>query len=334
MSRILITGACGTVGEALLDALVSKENIVCAFDNNEDGLFKIRQKYKTHEFYSNMRFFLGDVRDLKRLNKAFEDVDVVYHCAALKHVFICESNPFEAIQTNINGVENVISAALLNNISKLIFTSSDKAVNPSSSMGATKLIGERLITSASMHSGNHKTKFCSVRFGNILNSNGSVLKIFDSQIKSNQSLTITSKEMTRYFITLDDAVNICRFAEKNMLGGEIFISNMGAANIMSLVNSVAKGKKYTIKEIGLIPGEKKYEELNTDAELSRTKKINDNYFAVIPEIEFMESLTWKDQMIKNYHKLEGLTKVMRSDIDLLTQANVDKLVKKSGFFKS
>ena len=163
--RVLITGACGSVGSALVRRFLDEGSTVCAFDQNEDGLFKLDQEFddKTQQ----LRLFLGDIRDKERLELAMEDVDTVFHCAALKHVYLSEYNPFEAMQTNIVGTHNVIQAAILANVDRVVLTSSDKSVNPTSTMGATKLLGERLVTAANNYAGKHTTKFASVRFGNV-----------------------------------------------------------------------------------------------------------------------------------------------------------------------
>ena len=139
-TRVLVTGASGSIGSALVSRLLNSGCIICAFDNSEDGLFRLNQNYPTKD--DQLKLFLGDVRDENRLVRAFEGVDIVFHCAALKHVYLTEFNPFEAMQTNIIGVNNVISAAIKCDVDKVVFTSSDKAVNPSSTMGATKLLGE------------------------------------------------------------------------------------------------------------------------------------------------------------------------------------------------
>ena len=194
-TRVLVTGACGSIGSSIVEELLFLGCEVCAFDQNEDGLFHLDQKYKDN-YRESLKLFVGSVRDENRLDKALEGVEIVFHCAALKHVYLSEYNPFEVMQTNIHGVNNIINSSLRANVSQVIFTSSDKAVNPSSTMGATKLLGERLITAANHHSGSHSTRFSSVRFGNVLNTNGSVLHIFRKQIEEKKPLTIKSKNAT------------------------------------------------------------------------------------------------------------------------------------------
>ena len=180
--RILITGACGTVGSELTRQLLEDHNPleVVGIDNNESGLFFQEQKYLSHK---NARFTLADIRDCEKLIRMMQDIDIVFHTAALKHVILCERSPFEAIQTNILGVKNIINAASACKVEKVIFTSSDKAVNPTNVMGTSKLMGERIMTAANSNQRNETTIFASTRFGNVLGSRGSVIPIFKEQIK-------------------------------------------------------------------------------------------------------------------------------------------------------
>ena len=308
--RVLITGACGSVGAELVRELLKIGCIVCAFDNSEDRLFKLDQELDK-SFKSQIRLFFGDIRDFDRLNMAFKGVNIVFHCAALKHVNLSEYNPFETIKTNLNGVNNVIKAALENNVNKVLFTSSDKAVNPTSTMGATKLIGERLFIAANNYSGKNQTRFSCVRFGNILNSNGSVLKIFKSQLKEGKDLSITSTEMSRFFITKEEAIKLCLLSCNRMVGGEIFVLYMGSANILELAKLAANSENPKVRVIGMKAGEKLYEELLTDLEAKRTIKLVD-YFLIIPEI--LDILPEKIKVsYKKFDSFPRLNKAIRSD---------------------
>jgi len=323
--RVLITGGCGTVGSALAKELIKKKYIVCVYDHSEDSLFKLGQEFKKNNL-KNYRLMLGDVRDYDRLNRALVGVDLVFHCAALKHVEISEINPVEAIKTNIEAISNLIISSIEQNVQKVLFTSSDKAVNPSSTMGVTKLMGEKLITSANTQVGNGRTRFATVRFGNILNSNGSVFTIFQKQIKAKKPLTITSKEMTRYFITLGQAVKICLFASKEMVGGEIFVSSMPATDILSLAKAISVNQvSYEI--IGLKPGEKLYEELLTEVEIKRSFKYK-NENVIIPEFHDLWPEKIRNNINKKYLHLKKLERVMRSDdrSQTMDQKSVNKLV--------
>ena len=323
-NRILVTGACGSVGSELVKELLKKGNVVCAFDNSEDNLFKLDQNIND-KYKNKIRLFFGDIRDFDRLNMAFKDVDIVYHCAALKHVYLSEYNPFEAIKTNLNGVNNVIKASIDNRVKKVIFTSSDKAVNPTSTMGATKLLGERLFIAANNYMGNNETRFSCVRFGNILNSNGSVIKIFKSQLDKGESLTITSKEMTRFFINKEEAINLCQLSCEEMIGGEIFVLYMFSGNILEIAKALSNSEEPKINEIGIKAGEKIYEELVTELEAKRTIKLN-NYYLIIPET--LEILPEKIRLeYSKYKDFDRLNKPIRSDDENSKKIDFKKLLK-------
>ena len=265
--RFLVTGGCGSIGRSLVKTLLKSGHIVCSLDISEDGLF--RQNNTFSKFYgSNYKPFLGDIRDKNRLNQALSNVDYVYHCAALKHVALCEYNPFEALKTNVVGTDNLIQACISAGVKKLVFASSDKAVNPSSTMGATKLLAEKLVISSNNYSGSSSFKASSVRFGNVWGSNGSVGLIFKDQCDSRKALTVTSDEMTRFFITDKKAIELCQFAMSSMYGGEIFIADMGVLNIYELAIAFTNyfSNSAGVEIIGCKPGEKLFEELYTETE--------------------------------------------------------------------
>ena len=313
--RILVTGGCGSIGESLVSRFLFKGYDVCSFDNSEDSLF--RQKRKFSSFSESYKPFLGDIRDSERLNKAFKFVDKVYHCAALKHVAICEYNPFEALKTNVEGTNNVIEACVSNNVESLVFASSDKAVNPSSTMGSTKLLAEKLIISANNIAGASKFKSSCVRFGNVWGTNGSVGLIFNEQAKNNLEITLTDKAMTRYFITLEKSLDLCEFAMDNMKGGEVFVSSMGSTNIYDLAEAFISNHNSSskIKIIGSQPGEKLYEELLTDVEILSTIKCY-SYFVYVPDSLSKHSKImdhWKSH--PSFSKLPIEQIALRSDFD-------------------
>ena len=322
-SRALVTGACGSVGSALVRRLLNQGHTVCAFDQSEDGLFGLDQALS--DAGGRLRLFLGSVRDEARVRRAMESVNVVFHCAALKHVYLSEYNPFEAMQTNIIGTNNIIQAAVAADVERVVLTSSDKAVNPTSTMGATKLLGERLFVAANQFVGNHSTRFACVRFGNVLNSNGSVLQIFKRQIESDLPLTITSQEMTRFFISMSQAVDLCLGAAVRMLGGEIFVMSMGACNIMSIAKAVSGTRPFRFVEIGHKPGEKLYEELVTENEGPRTV-IDDNTYIILPDTRD----TLPADVRAAYGKYDGLPRLndpLRSDGELLTDEAVVSMLR-------
>jgi UDP-N-acetylglucosamine 4,6-dehydratase/5-epimerase len=198
--KILITGGAGSVGFALTkEILKDNPEIIRILDISENNLFNMKMDFMGEE---KLRYLIGDVRDINRLKIAMEDIDIVVHLAAMKHVYACEYNPFEAVKTNIEGLQNVINIARENNIDKVIFTSTDKAASPSNVMGMTKLLGEKLVTLANYYKGNRKTIFASVRFGNVIGSNGSVVPLFKKQIDSGKSVAVTDKDMSRFVITM------------------------------------------------------------------------------------------------------------------------------------
>lgn len=289
--KILITGGTGSIGQEILrENLKHEPAVVRIIDLDETKQFELQEGYKD---YDNIRFLLGDIRDKERLYHATEGIDIVFHTAALKHVLACEYNPFEAVKTNVIGIQNLIDVSMGEEIEKVIFTSSDKAVNPANVMGATKLLAERLITSANYYKGARKTIFSSVRFGNVLGSRGSVIPLFKKQIEKGGPVTITNNEMTRFIMPMHDAINLLFKATELAQGGEIFIFKMDAIKITDLaevmVEELAPKYGYSPNEIkmemiGTKPGEKLYEELMTEDEARRALETED-MFIVLPEME-------------------------------------------------
>lgn len=288
--RILITGVCGTIGSRLLRHLVEREQFrglfILGIDSNENGVFQLEGRY---EGADNVRLLVGDVRDRLGLERLMTGVDVVFHCAALKHVYQCEKAPTEALQTNILGVEAVIAASLRSGAEKVIFTSSDKAVNPTSVMGTSKLMGERLITAANI-AGAGKTVFASTRFGNVLGSTGSVVGVFRRQIQNGGPVTLTSSEMTRFVMGIEDAVSLVVRSANLARGGEVFITKMPVIAIRDLAKVMIaelasryghKPEDIEIAVTGPRPGEKLYEELMTGEETRRALELQD-YFVILP----------------------------------------------------
>ena len=277
--KVVVTGSCGTVGAEIVRQLVSlgAEHIV-ALDNNESELFYQEQAMASS---GKVTCFLADLRDIESLKLRFSGADIVLHSAALKHVGLCESSPNQAVATNILGTQNVIDAALLNNVERVIFTSSDKAVNPTNVMGTSKLMGERLMTAAAESSSSGATIFASTRFGNVLGSRGSVVPIFERQLRSGEAITLTDRDMTRFIMSLEEAVELVLRSVWLATGGEVFVTKMPIARIEDLavaMHSIIcgdKGKALTIEEIGVKPGEKMYEELMNDEEVRRTFEYED-----------------------------------------------------------
>jgi FlaA1/EpsC-like NDP-sugar epimerase len=274
---VLITGVSGTVGGGLLrEVMRSEPKVVRALDYHEHGLFQLQQQLGNPE---EVRWLLGDIRDAHRMHRAMQGVDVVFHAAALKHVSIGEYNPFEIVQTNLVGLQNVIQAALETNVERVIFTSSDKAVNPTNAMGASKLMGERLVAAANEMRGTSETRFASVRFGNVLGSNGSVADIFREQVARGGPVTVTDGRMTRFVLGLKDSVRLVLHAADLAVGGEVFVLKMPALRIRDLADVMIRRlapqfghrpEEIEVVEIGPKIGEKLYEELLTEAETQRS----------------------------------------------------------------
>jgi len=287
--RILVTGACGTVGSELVEQLLRDYDIseLIGIDNNESELFFTEQKFQNND---KAQFFIADIRDCEKLKHLMCGIDIVFHAAAYKHVILCEKSPFEAVQTNILGVRNIIQAAHDAQVSHVVFTSSDKAVNPTNVMGTSKLMGERLITAANSDFHDCQTRFISTRFGNVLGSRGSVIPIFREQIKNGGPVTLTDKQMTRFIMSIDEAVRLVIDSAFFAKGGEVFVTKMPVIQIIDLAKVMIQelAPKYgknpediKIKIIGSKPGEKLYEELMTDEETPRTTEL-ERYFSVSP----------------------------------------------------
>ena len=288
---VLVTGACGTVGRELVRQLLEEERYspteVIGLDNNETQLFFLDQEY-LHD--SRARFFVADMRDKDELSRKFCGVDIVFHAAALKHVILCERSPEQAVLTNILGVQNIIAAANANNVEKVIFTSSDKAVNPTNVMGTSKLMGERLMTAANSNKRGAGPIFASTRFGNVLGSSGSVIPIFHNQITNGGPVTLTDREMTRFVMSISEAVRLVLDSAQIAQGGEVFITKMPVMRIADLAQAMVEelavsiGKEQSemeITEIGSKPGEKMYEELMSTEETRRAVELKD-YFSILP----------------------------------------------------
>jgi len=271
--RILITGGTGSIGQEIVREILKHEPaVVRILDVDETKQFELQQEYGDPE---NIRFLLGDIRDKERLRRAIEGIDIVFHTAALKHVLACEYNPFEAVKTNVIGMQNLIEVAMDEEVERVIFTSSDKAVNPTNVLGASKLLAERLITSANYYSGARRTIFSSVRFGNVLGSRGSVIPLFKKQIENGGPVTLTNNNMTRFIMPMHDAIDLLFKATELAQGGEIFIFKMDALKITDLADVMIEefSTKYgyspgeiKMKTIGNKLGEKLYEELMTEDE--------------------------------------------------------------------
>lgn len=306
---ILVTGGAGSIGMALVKKLLQYQpKTIRALDINETGLFNLKQQFNN----PRIRLLVGDVRDKERLARAVEDVGIIFHAAALKHVSLCEFNPFEAIQTNVLGTKNLIEVALNEEVDKFITISTDKAVNPVNVLGASKLLAERLTVSANLYKGKRKTVFSCVRFGNVLNSQGSVLPIFREQIKIGGPVTLTDEEMTRFVMSIEKATELVLKAAQISQGGEIFVLKMSALRIKDLACAVIEeeASKYgydprQIKTmvIGKNAGEKMYEELMNEEEAQAVLEDEDMF--ILSSSNGAQTLTKRRECPKVYKSTDS-----------------------------
>jgi len=276
---ILVTGGAGSIGgEIVRELLKHKPKVIRVLDINETGLFDL-----DNELDSDLiRPLIGNIEDRKRVRKAMDGVDIVFHAGALKHVPLCEYNPYEAVKTNIVGTQNVIDCAIEEEVKTMITISTDKAVNPINVMGATKLLSERLTISGNFYKGPRKTALSCVRFGNVLGTRGSVVLTFMKQLMYGNEVTITDKDMTRFFMPVPDAVKLVLRAGDMAQGGEIFVLKMDALRITDLaevINDMMMNCKRELKFniIGKRANEKMHEELLTEDELDSTYETDDMY---------------------------------------------------------
>ncbi len=290
---VLITGGTGSFGKKFVQIVLEKYpqiNRLVVLSRDELKQFEMGQIFSS-EKYPAMRYFIGDVRDKERLLTAFKNIDIVIHAAALKHVPIAEYNPMEFIKTNINGAQNVIDAAIANNVEKVIALSTDKAANPINLYGATKLCSDKLFVAANNISGNHRIVFSVVRYGNVIASRGSVIPFFKELInKGSKELPITDENMTRFFITLEAGVNFVLKSLERMQGGEIFVPKIPSLKIIDLAKVI--GPDLNIKITGIRPGEKIHEIMCPSDESHLTLEFKD-HFVIKPTIQFNHIVDFK-----------------------------------------
>jgi UDP-N-acetylglucosamine 4,6-dehydratase/5-epimerase len=284
--NVLVTGAAGTVGKALTGHLLRLQpQTLRLLDHNEEESFLLGLRHESKEC---VRILLGDVRDRERMKRAIQGVDIVIHTAALKHVGLGEYNPFEVVRTNLVALQDLIECCIDANVEKFIFTSSDKAVSPTNVMGGSKFIGERLVAAGNLYRGQARTVFASTRFGNVLGSAGSVVPVFRQQIADGGPVTVTHPEMSRFFMTARQSVQLILSALVSALGGEVFVPKMNAIRIGDLASTMiqlfGKGRPIESKTIGLRPGEKMYEDLISEEELPRCLQ-TDRLLVVLPFAE-------------------------------------------------
>jgi UDP-N-acetylglucosamine 4,6-dehydratase len=313
--KILITGGTGSLGKALAKRLLELDvDVVRIFSRNENNQIIMQSEMND----DRLRYFIGDIRDLPRLIKAMEDVDIVFHAAALKHVPIIEYNPFEAIKTNVLGSQNVIDACLHENVETVVCVGTDKAVSPLNTYGATKLLMEKLFVTASNHTNpkRHRTKFIAIRYGNVLGSSGSVVPTLVKQIESGKNITITDPSMTRFNITMNQALDFIIRSLKKGNGGEVFIPKLKAYSLEVLKDSILEVLEKDVKTeiISVRPGEKFHESLISSEEIRNTFEDDEDYVILQEELQQTTNQKLKKTSLKNGYSSDNVELLDKEEI--------------------
>lgn len=323
---ILITGGTGSFGKAFVDKVLREHNVkrLVVYSRDELKQFEMEQKYNA----PNLRYFIGDVRDEKRLNRAFQGIDVVIHAAALKQVVAAEYNPIECIMTNVMGAENIINAAMNAGVKKVLALSTDKAVNPINLYGATKLCSDKLFIAANNMSGYGGCKYAAVRYGNVIGSRGSVVPVFEKQ-KASGAVTITDPRMTRFWLTIEQGVDFVIKSLGMMNGGEVFVPKIPSMRIVDLATAVAPQCEQNV--IGIRPGEKLHEVLIPADEARQTYEYDD-FYVITPAMHMWNAefkVSYGDALPKlvdeNFEYASGNNKYWVSGEELLNMLNEDTL---------
>ena len=325
--KILITGGTGSFGMAFVSTVLknySPKKII-VYSRDELKQFEMQQFFPDSDDFP-IRYFIGDIRDLSRLEMAMRDVDIVIHAAALKQVPAIEYNPFEAVKTNILGAQNIIESALKNNVERVLALSTDKAAAPINLYGATKLASDKLFVSANSYSGGKGIKFSVVRYGNVLGSRGSVVPFFVNKSKED-FIPITDERMTRFSITLSEGVKFVLKSLDRMVGGEIFVPKIPSYNIMDLKNAIAPNTPTKI--VGIRPGEKLHEEMITMSDALNTIDCG-KYFVILPSILFLTKDNYdKKNQIKSKQCKFGFSYNSQNNQEFLTINQIKSLINKN-----
>ena len=326
--KILITGGTGSLGQALTRKLLESDiDTIRIFSRNESNQIKMESEFDDER----LRFLLGDIRDRERLVRATENIDIIFHAAALKHVPKIEYNPFEAIQTNVIGSQNILEACLKNNVDKAICVSTDKSVSPLNTYGATKLLMEKLFVTANnyLDPKKHPTKFIALRYGNVVGSSGSVIPKFVEQLKNKNKITITDPKMTRFSITMEEALDFIIKATEIGQGSEIFVPKLRAYQINDVkdaLNEVLGDHGSEI--IGIRPGEKLHETLISKEEIRYSWEFKDLYMLTTP----MYSVFHPNVINENYpgiKEIDNVEEYSSDRVDKIPKDELQKIIKKS-----
>ena len=322
-STILVTGGTGSFGNTFIPMTLAKYSPkkIIIFSRDEMKQWNMAKQFNDD---SRVRFFVGDVRDKDRLYRALDGVDYVIHAAATKIVPTAEYNPFECIKTNINGAMNLIDACLDSNVKQLVALSTDKASSPTNLYGATKLASDKLFVAANSYSGKTKCKFSVVRYGNVMGSRGSVIPFFLERVMNNQSIPITDERMTRFMITLNQAVNLVWDAFDDSVGGEIYVKKIPSMGIMDIANAVSNSSK--TETIGIRPGEKLHEQMIGEEDCLYTYEYKD-YYKILPAINdwFLDL----DRIKNGVRVPEGFTYNSKNNDDWMSTNDLTRWIKES-----
>lgn len=319
---ILLTGGTGSFGQKFTEIMLKKyrPKVIRIFSRDELKQWEMEKKFGN---VSGLRFFIGDVREKDRLERAMDGANIVVHAAALKQVPLCEYNPFEAVKTNIVGAQNVINAAIDHNIEKVMAISTDKAVNPVNLYGATKMCMEKLFIAANSYVGkNRQTRLSCTRYGNVIGSRGSIIPLLKNQRLANKTITITDKRMSRFWITLEQGVEFVIKCIEKMEGGEVFVPKIPSMKIMDLAKALAPNCR--IKYIGIRPGEKIHECLITEDEARHALEFSDSY-VIEPEHPWWRNTKWNG----GKRPKEGFRYESNLNTKWLTKKELNKMAEKA-----
>jgi UDP-N-acetylglucosamine 4,6-dehydratase len=313
---VLVTGGTGSFGKRFIKTILAEGDPkrVIVFSRDELKQYELQQAYPNEP---RLRFFIGDVRDDKRLYRAFHDVNYVVHAAALKQVPAAEYNPFEAVKTNVHGAQNVIEAAIEQGVEKVIALSTDKACSPINLYGATKLVSDKLFIAGNAYAAGTKTRFGVVRYGNVVGSRGSVVPFF-KKLASTGVLPITDRRMTRFWITLDQGVRFVIDSLVRMHGGELFVPKIPSMKVVDLACAMAPDARLEI--VGIRPGEKVHEEMISAPDSRRTLDMGE-YYVIQPEMEW-----WKDRTLDGEAVADGFSYASNTNNEWLTVEQLRQMI--------